>query len=66
MAESIEQLHELRNRKNAQLAWAKRGYDDNGRPFTSITLRRMAIARLEQEVNEIDEQLWDLEQPGQH
>lgn len=66
MAESIEQLHELRNQKSTQLAWAKRGYDDNGRPFTSITLRRMAIAHLEQEVNEIDEQLWDLEQPGQH
>ena len=66
MAESIEQLHELRNQKSAQLAWAKRGYDDNGRPFTSITLRRMAIARLEQEVNEIDEQLWDLEQPSEH
>ena len=66
MAESIEQLHELRNQKSTQLAWAKRGYDDNGRPFTSITLRRMAIARLEQEVNEIDEQLLDLEQPGQH
>lgn len=66
MAESIEQLHELRNQKSTQLAWAKRGYDNNGRPFTSITLRRMAIARLEQEVNEIDEQLWDLEQPGQH
>ena len=66
MAESIEQLHELRNQKSTQLAWAKRGYDDNGRPFTSITLRRMAIARLEQEVNEIDEQLWDLEQPSEH
>ena len=66
MAESIEQLHELRNQKSTQLAWAKRGSDNNGRPFTSITLRRMAIARLEQEVNEIDEQLWDLEQPGQH
>lgn len=66
MAESIEQLHELRNQKSAQLAWAKRGYDDNGHPFTSITLRRMAIARLEQEVNEIDEQLWGLEQPSEH